>query len=502
MKFLCQLAGLTLSMSIIMGCGGKSVSRGIYQDAGIVSGLSYKTATQSGVTDNNGEFRYIKGEIIEFYVSNVKVGEVIGSEKITTFDLAGIKPPNSSRGISFNNAGNRKFHHAINISLFLQTLDDDSNYKNGINIPEEVNSIDADFPVNFNAYHLADYQRFDDNPAFKVYLGKLRRFGVWGGFKAVKRPGIAANSLYEGIGIVPDIFVASTTLHESSISYIGSYMDDFEYGADGLLYKLKSTNSNGDVFYSEIIMYDKNGNILKKTHESANYGGGYIENTYDQNGNLVISTNYDELGQQTQKYISIYDVNGNLLEKTFYLSLGVLSGRESHIYNLNGTLAQSDMYDQNGDKILTTERTYDVNMLITYIKTQLIGDQLNYETYINHNEKLNPIRYEYRVNGVTTGYSIISYDQDGNIIDLTSMNENNIEYFRETSLLNELGRVLQVDRVYPSSAMSREIHIYDENGNLLSTESSNGESTYKESSTYKSISTWGNLIGRRLIGPQ
>jgi hypothetical protein len=71
MKFLDKSFNALLisgACSILVACGGGSdapsaplVSTGVFIDSP-VSGISYKTASQSGVTNDKGEFKYISGQ--------------------------------------------------------------------------------------------------------------------------------------------------------------------------------------------------------------------------------------------------------------------------------------------------------------------------------------------------------------------------------------------------------------------------------------------------------
>lgn len=58
-----------------------------------VSGLSYKTATQSGMTNAAGEFKYLEGESISFNVGGIQLGKALGKAQLSPFDLVGIEKP-------------------------------------------------------------------------------------------------------------------------------------------------------------------------------------------------------------------------------------------------------------------------------------------------------------------------------------------------------------------------------------------------------------------------
>ena len=115
---------ILLSLTII-NCGGgggdnsssPSINKGVFLDSA-VSGLTYKTTTQKGVTNSRGEFNYIAGEVVEFYIGHMKLGEAIG-DKI-------IYPENIDKESTSNNG--------VAIAMMLQTLDENNNPDDGINL--------------------------------------------------------------------------------------------------------------------------------------------------------------------------------------------------------------------------------------------------------------------------------------------------------------------------------------------------------------------------------
>lgn len=496
---------------VLSGCGSSSSSpeaaKGVYQDAGIVSGLQYKTPTQSGVTDSEGKFRYLPGESVVFSVSNIPIGQATGGPIITTFDLAGTAPPQSSLGIPVNNPVYRAFQHAVNISLFLQTLDDDANPVNGIRIPAAVNTIAANDPIDFNAWYLDDYfnayWNFDDYPPFKVFIGSCRAQGVWGGVKAIKRPGIAANALYVGLGIAPTVYTESKTVHESSISYIGTYTDQFEYHKSGLLTKTSSFDANGDLFYTQTQTYDENGNLTSESYVSRNYGSGRTENTYDQNGNLVSQLSFDGTGSITDRTISTYDINGNKIREEYYDQTGALMSKSLFAYNKNGTLAQTDSYDGNNALLVSAKYTYNDMLLRTTETFKNIVDQAEWMTSYTYDKNLKPVRYDYYRDQIFTGYALVHYDEAGNPLENIGMTAEGTQTYRYVSTFDPYGYRLTLT-MYDSDNQPSGInnYIYNSNGSLISSEYTDGTNTSSSKSTFISVPAWGGLIGLRSGGPQ
>ncbi len=99
----------------------KVILSGVLVDAGPVSGLSYETDTQSGITNELGQFQYSEGEGIQFSLGGQSIGNsVVAGPILTTTALAGASEDNPDP--------------FINTTRLLQTLDVDGNPDNGIQI--------------------------------------------------------------------------------------------------------------------------------------------------------------------------------------------------------------------------------------------------------------------------------------------------------------------------------------------------------------------------------
>ncbi|MDA3896097.1 MAG: MopE-related protein [Desulfobacteraceae bacterium] len=137
-----------------IGCGGgggsdnssngSTVIEGVFLDSA-VEGLNYKTDTQTGITDNNGTFKYQENEVITFSIGSIDLGQTTGKTIITPIDLV-------------EGATDANNNQVINICRLLQTLDDDSNVDNGITIAETVNNAAKVISIDFNA----DVNQFDE----------------------------------------------------------------------------------------------------------------------------------------------------------------------------------------------------------------------------------------------------------------------------------------------------------------------------------------------------
>ncbi|MGA1867755.1 MAG: MopE-related protein [bacterium] len=129
---------------VISGCGGNGptpspvseVYKGVFLD-NAVEGVTYGTATQSGITDNKGTFKYQYGEVVTFSIGDIVLGQTIGKEIITPIDLV-------------DGANNEQNSTVSNICQLLQSLDVDCNVDNGITINETIiNELEGKF-IDFN----------------------------------------------------------------------------------------------------------------------------------------------------------------------------------------------------------------------------------------------------------------------------------------------------------------------------------------------------------------
>lgn len=105
------------------------VLTGAFRDSE-VQGLSFTTATQTGITNEKGEFSYLQGETITFKVGELTLGSAIAETLITPISL--VKTVDASATI--------ESVAVQNIAAFLQTLDADSDHSNGITITQNMAS--------------------------------------------------------------------------------------------------------------------------------------------------------------------------------------------------------------------------------------------------------------------------------------------------------------------------------------------------------------------------
>jgi len=126
-----------LALSLI-ACGSDDsgpaspLRTGVFQDAAAVEGLSYRTVTMSGVTDADGEFTFNAGESITFSLGGLDLPEVQAADNVTPLTL-----------FDGNEAA------IADLSRLLQSMDDDGDTVNGIQLPINVQAIQSDTLIEF-----------------------------------------------------------------------------------------------------------------------------------------------------------------------------------------------------------------------------------------------------------------------------------------------------------------------------------------------------------------
>ena len=119
----------------LAGCGGSSDSStptpqtktGVFLDSPVI-GMNYFTETISdGVTTEDGEFTYLEGEMVTFYLGALTFEAVKAAAQVTPADIGG--------GLATTTT--------VNILQLLQSLDENGNLSDGITIPKDDASINA-----------------------------------------------------------------------------------------------------------------------------------------------------------------------------------------------------------------------------------------------------------------------------------------------------------------------------------------------------------------------
>lgn len=106
------------------GDGGGTTQQGVFIDAP-VAGLQYTAGDSSGVTDAEGRFEYVVGQTVRFYIGGIELGQATGDDIVSPIDLVADAVDDSHPTV-------------VNMVRFIQTIDDDGNPDNGIQITASV----------------------------------------------------------------------------------------------------------------------------------------------------------------------------------------------------------------------------------------------------------------------------------------------------------------------------------------------------------------------------
>lgn len=141
-----RLAQLVTAILLLTGCGGGEgptaipgtprLLSGTLVDAPI-GGARFTTPTQQGFTGVDGGFLYRENEMITFAIGDIVLGTVAAAPLITPVELTGSVDPTAPA--------------AVNMMVFLQTIDIDSNPLNGITISNAARTAAAGQMLDFNS---------------------------------------------------------------------------------------------------------------------------------------------------------------------------------------------------------------------------------------------------------------------------------------------------------------------------------------------------------------
>ena len=375
-----KLLLVSLFALALAACGGSgsssTVSVGTFTDAGLVSGLQYQTATQSGVTDADGKFNYLPGETITFKIGNIVLGKAIAGPALNTFSLVGIAPPLTSLGVMNKTPNGKLFQKAINISVFLQTLDADANPQNGISIPSQAIELAANTTLNFNQ----QLYEFSFSFSLRQYIERSRAAGLWGGSRAIVLSSYATNQLYAGLKLTPTLFATTRSESFTSSGAIDGSSTNI-YDANGNRIEEKSFDGSDVLQWRYTYTYDVKGNqIESKTFNDSDVFQLRYTYTYDANGNQIESKEINGSDVLQWRYASTYDANGNQIESKSFNESDVFQGRYTSTFDANGYQIESK--DFNGSDVMQWRytSTYDSNGNLIESKTFNGSDVLQSRT--------------------------------------------------------------------------------------------------------------------------
>jgi predicted acyl esterase len=124
-----------------------------YFTDGPVQGLTYRSPTRSGTTDNKGKFEYSVGETVTFYVGDFILGSAPGSKRMTPAHLVTVLADGfMGRKMPIAAGDTKKVTNraVINMARFVQSLDRDGEIENGIVIAPSTSKIVSKYSGRIN----------------------------------------------------------------------------------------------------------------------------------------------------------------------------------------------------------------------------------------------------------------------------------------------------------------------------------------------------------------
>jgi hypothetical protein len=321
-----------------------------------VAGVTWETPTQQGVTGSNGRFQYEEGETVRFMIGDTVLGEVTGQDQVTPFELAGSAVITGASNITEALDNERDpFNAVTNITVLLQSLDEDARPKNGIEVRPGVAALFQGVSLDV-AQH---WETFPNEFGLRHALGQANtrhRFSVVHG---VAKPELALQHLYETLRIDPRISgwrrVQGDRLGDGTVDEVQSW----QYDSNGYVTRYEGPadvplgSSTGALFIFE---FDAGGNLTKsKTAVEAQGSDSewrwiHVEsrqyNTYGNLIQLVHGDNDDGVPHPITQYE--YNAEGSLTRAESGYS-GNPDRIERHEYDNQGNLTRSEYdYDYNG----------------------------------------------------------------------------------------------------------------------------------------------------------
>ncbi|MGB2118477.1 MAG: hypothetical protein ACPHW1_00915 [Porticoccaceae bacterium] len=142
MKFTTSI--LLVCLLVLSSCGGggsdsPSTLTGVFIDSPVIN-IGYRTATQNGETNSRGEFKYLAGETVTFFIGALEFPPVLAAEVVTPLDMA--------------DTDDVAHHMVVNIIRLLQSLDKDGDPDNGITITQTAkdNAVFLDFDLSVESF--------------------------------------------------------------------------------------------------------------------------------------------------------------------------------------------------------------------------------------------------------------------------------------------------------------------------------------------------------------
>lgn len=278
-----------------------------------------------------------------------------------------------------------------------------------------------------------------------------------------------------------------------------------EYNEQGKQTKLTRYDGNGNVITYRETEYDENGNVLRYTTYDANneiVSGTFYE--YDENGNITLEQNFGKYTVTSTVYTTIkrtYDDRGNLIQDTRYDNAGKEVSRSTYEYDEknnkisyadydadgnvkmwqeyqrdeNGNCIKSTSFDSNGNITKSYEFGYDEdgfeNLSISYDENGKMISKWERE----HSDYTYTTK-EYDENGKVIYTTVEKYNEYGDYLSYTAYGDDGYKISESIYTYDENGNRTFIVGLYSNGEVEdKTIHEYDEKGNRVRTTCYNEE---------------------------
>jgi hypothetical protein len=336
----------------LTGCGGGSdsspqtsppeIHTGIFTDSP-VKGLYYETETQSGLTNDAGEFTYVEGETITFKIGSTNLGITKAQAVVTPFTLTGVRALKYQTEITnaFSSQSPNSFEKAINIATLLQGLDNDGNPINGIDLGNSHQKLSAiNIPLLTKSKSFTSSQEYAEARLIMQTQHSMSFID-------------AAQHLYTSLGIEIESNLISKQKNNRDNSVSESI--EFDYDAQNRLSSIKyDLDDDGNYDTTQTFSYDEHGR-LHTIHNSATDITETLH--YDSSNRLVARSTEDG---NTLNLNEAFEYQNNLLSsfKLDKASDGQSTFSTSYQYDSTNKLSGYEI-DIDGDT--QTDKTVTIN---------------------------------------------------------------------------------------------------------------------------------------------
>lgn len=482
-----SLSLLLLGAVSLSGCGSSSSSSGPGVSEGrivetAITGLSYSTETQSGITGTNGTFDYLPGETVTFSVGELEIAALTAKSTINWFELGGLSStPVGAReveaivydedldGDGIYNGPSLTRVGAI--ASLLVTLDEDRNSANGIVIDNLVSErITHDVDLQFD---------YTTETRFNASFRRVLRAAVADGLLSAREPrngALEVAALYDRMGIDPELKSATRFTSDNNADGIIDWVRTLTYHPDTARVMRDEYDTTGDGLINNV-------NTLAYTAEingdlyTTDIGNDGIEKTrdweYDAFGDLV---RYEEIRDGT-----LYQVETRELDPLtgLYIRREVINP-VTGIHTIETWTMDSDgnrpfaTIDNDGDgapENNVTLRYDEPNSLWTYREDDTTGDgvaEVITTRQYDATGNLTQLQRDNDANGTFDHVQENVYNAGNRLVRQTvdTNNDGNLETLKEWQR-NARGNVLSSRQLTDGVTTYSDVSTYDSAGNRL-----------------------------------